>query len=75
MIKIYFNQLKELSDYRREQILSLKKENAKISEQHKRDIEYWQSKFDIDTDALKTQYENKLSLCKKIFCCEVEVLT
>ena len=35
LIKIYFNQLKELSDFRQEQILQLKKENAKITEQHK----------------------------------------
>ena len=54
LIKIYFNQLKELSDFRQEQILQLKKENAKITEQHKQDIEYWKSKFDIDTDILKT---------------------
>lgn len=32
LIKIYFNQLKELSDFRQEQILALKKENARITE-------------------------------------------
>ena len=75
LIKIYFNQLKELSDFRQEQILALKKENARVTEQHRKDIEYWKSKFDIDTDILKTQYENQLNLCKKIFSCEVEVLS
>ena len=41
VIKMYFNQLKELSDYRQEQISMLKKEVARITEKAKKDNEAW----------------------------------
>ena len=53
----------------------LKKEVVMIKKKAKEDNEAWQAKFDVDTDIMKTMYENKLALCKKIFSCEVEVLT
>ena len=75
LIRKFFNEIKELSDSRQEQIVELKKEIAATGRAHAQAKDEWQEKYEMDIDAVETTYSNRLKECKQIFSAEVEVLT
>ena len=75
LIRKFFNEIKELSDSRQEQIVELRQELAAAGRAHAQAKAEWAEKYDMDIDAVETTYSNKLKECKQIFSAEVEVLT
>lgn len=75
LIRKFFNEIKQLSDSRQEQIVELRQELAAAGRAHATAKAAWQEKYDMDIDAVQTTYSNKLKECKMIFGAEVEVLT